>query len=88
MKGNLVIYIIKMSFTKAFDVMERKVNLKRNMIFHLEISMVMYSIYNAETMEKIVNTLEKKCITKLNVWVISFIDLIDTYQEQEWSIML
>ena len=44
---------------KAFNAMERKVNLKRNKVFHLENSEVMNSIYNAETIERLVNTLEK-----------------------------
>ena len=39
--------------------MERKVHLERNKVFHLEHSMVMYSIYNAETIENLVNPLEK-----------------------------
>ena len=40
--------------------MDRKVNLQRNKIFfHLEHSMVMYSFYNAEAIENLVNTLEE-----------------------------
>ena len=39
--------------------MERKVNLERNMIFHLEVSMIIYSFYNAQTAENLVNTLER-----------------------------
>ena len=46
--------------------MERKVHLERNKVFYLEGSMVsMYGIYNAETIEKLVNTSERKCIIKL-----------------------
>ena len=44
---------------KAFDAMERKVNLQTNKIFHLEDSMIMYCIYKAETIENLVNTVEK-----------------------------
>ena len=32
--------------------MEKQVNLERNKIFHLRVSMVMYGIYNLETIEK------------------------------------
>ena len=39
--------------------METKVDLERNKVFHLENTMVMHGIYNAEMIEKIVNTLEK-----------------------------
>ena len=57
--------------------MESKVNLQCKNIFHLEDFMVMYSIYNLDTLEKL--TLYIKCITeqlgmknlfasKLNQW--------------------
>ena len=44
---------------KAFMDRENKVNLGRNKIFHLEDSMVMYSIYNSDTLEKLINTVYK-----------------------------
>ena len=37
--------------------MESKVNLEWNKIFHLEDSIVMYSINNSETVEKLINTI-------------------------------
>ena len=40
---------------RAFIAMEKQVNLERDNIFHLEDSMVMYGIYNAETIEKLIN---------------------------------
>ena len=43
---------------KAFNAMERKVNLERNKVFNFEDLMVMYGIYNTETIEKLVNILE------------------------------
>ena len=43
---------------KAFDAIEREVNLERNKVFHLEDSMIMYGIYNVEIVEKLFNTLE------------------------------
>ena len=39
--------------------MENQVNLEWNKIFHLEDSMVMYRIYNSDTLEKSINTLHK-----------------------------
>ena len=39
--------------------MERKVDLERKMIFHLEDSMIMYNISNAQRVENLVNTLGK-----------------------------
>ena len=39
--------------------MERKVNLERNNISHLEDLIIMYSVYNAQTVENIANTSEK-----------------------------
>ena len=40
-------------------VKQTKVNLQRNQIFHLEDSMVMYGIYNSDTLEKLINTIYK-----------------------------
>ena len=39
--------------------MENKINLQHNKIIHLEDSMVMYSIYNLETLEKLITTVHK-----------------------------
>ena len=39
---------------KAVMTMENKVNLQCNKLIHLEDSMVMYGIYNAETSRKII----------------------------------
>ena len=44
---------------KAFVAMENKVNLQCNKIIHLENSVVMYSIYNSETLEKLTDTVHK-----------------------------
>ena len=44
---------------KTFVAMENKINLQLNKIFHLEDSMVMCSIYNSETLEKLIDTLDK-----------------------------
>ena len=44
---------------QTFVIMERKVDLQHNKIVHLENSMAMYSIYNSETLEKLIKTLHK-----------------------------
>ena len=44
---------------KAFVAMENQVNLQYNKIVHLEHLMVLYGIYNSETLEKLINTLHK-----------------------------
>ena len=40
--------------------MEKKLNLQHNKICHLEDSKVTYSIYNSDTLEKLINTVHKK----------------------------
>ena len=35
--------------------METKTNIQRNKLMHLEDSMVMYGVYNAETLEKLID---------------------------------
>ena len=59
--------------------MENKVNLERNKTFHLKDSMVMYGIYNSDTLERLINTIhkmhnkttwsEKLCVGKLKKWL-------------------
>ena len=44
---------------KAFIAMENKVNLQLNKTIHLENLMVMYSIYNSDTLEKLITTIHK-----------------------------
>ena len=41
---------------KAVKAMDSKTTIQHNKLMHLEDSMVMYSIYNAETLEKCINT--------------------------------
>ena len=40
---------------KAFVAKENKVNLQHNKMFHLDNPMVMYGIYNSETLEKLID---------------------------------
>ena len=44
---------------KAVVATENKVNLQHKRLVHLEISMVMYGVYNAETLEKLINTIHQ-----------------------------
>ena len=63
---------------KAFVAMENKMNLEQNRVFYLEDSMVMYGIYNSDTLEQLVDTMhkmhnkttwnEKLFASKLNFW--------------------
>ena len=63
---------------KAFVAIENPGNLQINKIFHLKDSMVMYGIYNLDTLEKLIDTVhklhnkttwnEKLFVGKLNDW--------------------
>ena len=44
---------------KAVHVIENKVDLQCNKIFHLEDSMVMYGVYNSDTLEDLISTAHK-----------------------------
>ena len=44
---------------KAVQAMENKVDLQCNKVFHLEDSMVMYDIYNSETLETLLDTVHR-----------------------------
>ena len=37
-------------------VMETKIDIQHNRLIHLEHSMLMYGVYNAKTLEKLINT--------------------------------
>ena len=63
--------------------MENMINLQTNKIIHLKDSMVMYGIYNSETLEKLITTVhqmhnftmpnEKLFASKLNSWYTSYL---------------
>ena len=61
MKGFLFFlhYKRQKALQKAIHVMENKVDIKRNKIFHLEDSMIMYGVYNSDTLEDLMNTVHK-----------------------------
>ena len=44
---------------KAVYVMKNKVEIQHNKIFHLEDSVVMYGVYNSDTLEDLINTVHK-----------------------------
>ena len=44
---------------KAVHAIENKVDLQYNKIFHLEDSMVMYGVYNSDTLEDLIDTVHK-----------------------------
>ena len=44
---------------KAVNVMKDKVDIQCNKIFHLEYSMVMYGVYNSDTLEDLIKTVHK-----------------------------
>ena len=47
------------SYASGFVAMENKVNLEYNKIVYLENLMVMYGIYNLETLENLIKTIHK-----------------------------
>ena len=47
------------SLHKAVVAMENKVNSQCNKLIHLEDSVVMYDIYNAETLEKLITSVHQ-----------------------------
>ena len=44
---------------KAVNVMKDNIDIQQNKIFHLEDSMVMYGIYNSDTLEDLIKTVHK-----------------------------
>ena len=44
---------------KVVHVMENEVDIQHNKIFHLEDSVVMYVVYNSDTVEDLINTVHK-----------------------------
>ena len=58
MKVYLVSYIIDETkpYIKAVNAMDRKVDIQHNKLMQLKNSMLMYGVYNAETLEKLITT--------------------------------
>ena len=63
---------------KAVHAIENKVHLQHNRIFHLEDSMVMYGVYNSDTLEDLIDTVHK--LHNKTTWnVKSFAGQIDNW---------
>ena len=46
------------ALNKAVTVMEKKTDLQKNQIHHLEDTMIMYGIYNSDIMTALINTVQ------------------------------
>ena len=68
--------------------MERQVNLQRNEIFHLEDSMIIYGIYNSETIEKLINIIHHMLGMKDYLQVSLTIGINGIYLQKELYITL
>ena len=44
---------------KAVKVMERKTNLQHNRVHHLEDTMIMYGVFNSDTLTDLINTVHQ-----------------------------
>ena len=51
---------------QAMHTMNKRVNIERNRVFHLEDSMIMYGIYNVDTLEKLIQMVHK--MNNRSVW--------------------
>ena len=46
--------------------MDKRINIEQNRIFHLEDSMIMYGVYNVDTLEKLIQMVHK--MNNRSVW--------------------
>ena len=44
---------------QAMHTMNKRINIERNRVFHLEDSMIMYGVYNVDTLEKLIQMVHK-----------------------------
>ena len=51
---------------KAIQAMNKRNHIERNRVFHLEDSMIMYGIYNVDTLEKLINMVHK--MNNRSIW--------------------
>ena len=61
MKVSLAFYTIKgkKALHKAVHAIDNKIDIQQNKIFHMEDSMVMYGVYNSDTLEDLIDTVHK-----------------------------
>ena len=81
---------------KTVKVMETKTNMQHNKHMHLEDSVVIYGIYNAETLEKLIDTVhhmgnitppnEKVFTRQLNTAYMWYINIHGTQDIQHYAI--
>ena len=50
---------------QAMHTMNKNVNIQENKIFHLEDSMIMYGVYNVDTLEKLIQMVHKMNTRKI-----------------------
>ena len=46
--------------------MNKRINIEQNRVFHLEDSMIMYGVYNVDTLEKLIQMIHK--MNNRSVW--------------------
>ena len=51
---------------EAMHTMNKRINIKQNRVFHLEDSMIMYGVYNVDTLEKFIQMVHK--MNNRSVW--------------------
>ena len=51
---------------QAMHTMNKRINIERNRVFHLEDSMIMYGVYNVDTLEKLIQMVHK--MNNRSVW--------------------
>ena len=51
---------------QAMHTMNERINIERNRVFHLEDSMIMYGVYNVDTLEKLIQMVHK--MNNRSVW--------------------
>ena len=56
----------KKALQQAMLTMNKRVNIEQNRVFHLEDSMIMHGIYNADTLEKLIQMVHK--MNNRSVW--------------------
>ena len=51
---------------QAMHTMNKRINIERNRVFHLEDSMIIYGVYNVDTLEKLIQMVHK--MNNRSVW--------------------
>ena len=57
--SSFIYYKRQKALHKAVQAIENKVDVQCNKIFHLEDSMVLYGIYNSDTLENLIDTVHR-----------------------------